>query len=489
MQALFRFAPDQSGALWIGLFVTFFILGDSTRLFSKRNLIAALLFLPTLPLIDIHKWEPHYRKGEPFLLTAAFTGLFACTALMAAFALSSALRRTRETTINPRSMSLVLLALAAVFINVCVVFAFDPTDAGRYTNLGAQRWLETGTVPYSDAKLRGPTSPGHGAAATYGPVLYAAHMPFQLLLETTANPKDADPMDPGYRRPDLIASKLACLLFHLIGLFSLYGIGARLASHRVGWTLVALYAGSSYVIGMGGEDFEAIGGLTYISHIAPISMVLLAFFLLDRPFLAGAALAVGAGALFWPAFLFPSFLGWYLWRGRGTIPFLLGFGILGAAIAGAVIGCSTELDGKGPIGLFMSATLEHQEGFGNLEYGSSLFSFWGVYPEFASFWQVPLTGTSSVLKPTFIGFATLALCGFFLARKRNEAQFAMLLAAIGAAIQLWKTHAGGTYVEWYYPLVLIGLLCYRKGIETTERAEAPPAEETSTPAPNPTAAP
>jgi LPXTG-motif cell wall-anchored protein len=129
----------------------------------------------------------------------------------------------------------------------------------------------------------------------------------------------------------------------------------------------------------------------------------------------------------------------------------------------------------------MSATLEHQEGFGNLEYGSSLFSFWGVHPNFASFWQVPITGTSSVLKPSFIGFATLALGGFFLARKRNEAQFAMLLAAIGAAIQLWKTHAGGTYVEWYYPLILIGLLCYRAQVDAGGAAAAPPVDEAPAP--------
>ena len=29
---------------------------------------------------------------------------------------------------------------------------------------------------------------------------------------------------------------------------------------------------------------------------------------------------------------------------------------------------------------------------------------------------------------------------------------------ISAAVQLWKSHAAGTYVEWYLPFLLIALL-------------------------------
>ena len=55
------------------------------------------------------------------------------------------------------------------------------------------------------------------------------------------------------------------------------------------------------------------------------------------------------------------------------------------------------------------------------------------------------------------GPVTGTLLGFFLARGRSLAQLALLIAAMAAAVQLWKTHAGGTYVMWYLPFLLLGL--------------------------------
>jgi hypothetical protein len=46
-----------------------------------------------------------------------------------------------------------------------------------------------------------------------------------------------------------------------------------------------------------------------------------------------------------------------------------------------------------------------------------------------------------------------------MARGRTVPQLAFLTAALAIAVQLWKSHAGGTYVEWYYPFLLIGLFC------------------------------
>jgi hypothetical protein len=76
----------------------------------------------------------------------------------------------------------------------------------------------------------------------------------------------------------------------------------------------------------------------------------------------------------------------------------------------------------------------------------------------------------------FLLLALLSLGGFFLARNRRPAQLALLLAAIAAAVQLWKTQATGTYVEWYYPLLLIGLFADRPsaGIVSSVGREGPP---------------
>jgi len=256
----------------------------------------------------------------------------------------------------------------------------------------------------------------------------------------------------------MLASQLTCLFFLLLGLWALFGIGVRHGGHALGYSLCILYAGSSYVLGLGSDNLLA-GGLTYISHIAPTSMLLLAVYFLDRPFVSGACVAGGAGVLFFPAFFFPLFFGWHFWRDRrASLRCLAGFVLAGALVGALVLTFTGSLDGKGPVSLLLESTLEHQEGFADDQYGMSPFSFWGNFPALAAFWQQPLIGDTSVFKPTFMLFVGWCLAAFFLARSRTHAEFALMLASLAAALQLWKTHAAGTYVEWYYPFLLIGLL-------------------------------
>jgi hypothetical protein len=162
--------------------------------------------------------------------------------------------------------------------------------------------------------------------------------------------------------------------------------------------------------------------------------------------------------LFWPAFLAPVWIGWRFWRRQDVLPFVAGFAITGLAIVSIVIYFTHAPSGASALHMFLESTLEHQEGFGAQQYGMSTFSFWGTHPRLAAVWQVPLFGTTSLLKPTFILFAALCTAAFFLARNRTLPQFAALTAMLTSAIQLWKTHATGTYVEWYLPFLIIALL-------------------------------
>src|SRR5437899_9887084 len=126
---------------------------------------------------------------------------------------------------------------------------------------------------------------------------------------------------------------LCTIAFNLIGVAALFFIGRELRSAQIGWALVALHAGSAFVLGVGGDDYY-IGGMTYISHIAPTAMTLVAFALLRTPAAAGVALAAAAGIGFYPAFMAPAWLGHYWDRPRSRWSFAAGF--IGAAIAIAV---------------------------------------------------------------------------------------------------------------------------------------------------------
>jgi hypothetical protein len=379
---------------------------------------------------------------------------------------------------------LVVLVTILVGWNALTVLAKRPDDCGVYSTLGAQRMLERGTWPYGDDKLRG------GAGATYGPVFYATHLAVLETFRHPGNAPDADP-DPtrGYLLPPLWPTKAICLLFHLIGLASLYAVGRRLAGVDVALALVALYAGSPYVFGLGGPLGQACG-LTYISHIVPSALVLAALALMRAPVVSGALLALGAGTVYYPAFFFPSMLGYFATARKGSaVRFLIGFVLMGAILAASVIIWTDRSPEKGPVRLFFESTLDHQES--DSQYGMSPFGFFGVHPEIAAKLHRPLFDVpgldrgSPVTKPMFLLLAGLSLLGFFLARHRRPAQLAMLLGAIAAAVQLWKTQATGTYVEWYYPLFLIGLFADRPtvGIVSSVRAEGPVS---SPPRPSPT---
>jgi len=463
VKVLSRFAVDQAGAFWIGALLIVMVAWDHSRLWSFRNLSLTTLMLPAIPLMDSLEWVERFESGQlPYklMLEFAFGSLFVVTALICVWAfMMSRGRNIIDWRPNVSVNVLKSLFVLVLIVEIAVVIGKPPDDAGNYTNLGAQRWVETGKMPYADPLLKGPDSPAHGAAATYGPLLYLAHIPFQFLGGAEfINAPQLDPLDPSYARPPILASQLACLAFQLVALWALYGIGRRIGGKSLGLSLAILYAGSSYVLGLGSDQYLA-GGLVFISHIAPTAMLLLAVYYLDRPFLSGACVAGAAGVLFFPVFFYPLFFGWQYWRDRAAaLRSLAGFILVGSLIGLMVIWFTGTLDGKGSVQLMLESTLEHQEGFSDDQYGQSPFSFWGNFPALAAFWQAPLIGSTSIFKPTFLIFASYCLAAFFLARGKTELEFSLLLASLAAALQLWKTHAAGTYVEWYYPFLLIGLL-------------------------------
>ena len=72
--------------------------------------------------------------------------------------------------------------------------------------------------------------------------------------------------------------------------------------------------------------------------------------------------------------------------------------------------------------------------------------------------NTPLAGGSGLTSPAWLTFAAFLAATFFLARGRRETDLALLAGAVAVAAALVKPHATGTYLAWYYPLLLMGLL-------------------------------
>jgi hypothetical protein len=453
--------------------MTILVAFDFRNLISWRNADLTLLISLSFLLIDLIDlgggWNPNIKNSaQRSLFALIFLAIFLVSIMLLIRSLYRAFKSGEKSWApNLPKTALVVTTVILLTCNTLLALVRFPDDCGNYINMGASRMMETGKFPYGDPELRG------GAAATYGPVLYLAHIPFQLALTNVHKEYSAEENPflhwvvmggkDWYSGAPILATKLAVLAFHLLAIFGLVMIGTRLREPAVGWGLASLYAGSAYVQGLGGEEFF-ITGMPFISHIAPAAVTVLAFAFLHRPFWSGSLLAMATGTLFYPAFFFPLWFGYYFWKGKNWKRFVAGFMIVSLIIAAAVFFMTQTSEGESVLKVIHESTVGHQES--RDAYGSSTFSFWGTHPRLAAFWQKPIIHGAYLLKPSFLLFLLFVLSSFFLVRGRTVTQFAFLTAAIAISVQLWKSHAGGTYVEWYYPFFLIGLLGYRKPAAT-----------------------
>jgi len=228
----------------------------------------------------------------------------------------------------------------------------------------------------------------------------------------------------------------------------------RMASVHIAWAVVALYAGSAAVLGLGGSGDQAVNGMTFVSHIAPAATTLLAFAALPWPAVSGVLLVLSIGVLFYPLFLVPVWLGHY-WNDRSARARFLAAVVVTAAIVGvAVLALSQPSGGRSLLGTIFGETLGHQEAA--TTYGSSPFGFWGQRGGVRGLLMQPLLGGVSVTRPVVLAFFALALGSFWLASGGGPGTLALLVGALAIGAQTWKIHATGTYIAWYYPFLLLG---------------------------------
>ena len=467
--------PNQAGVLWLAVAVMLVVAFDFSRPKSARNFeLIALLSLGFL-LFNVMRFfntlaDPVYFR----LMDLVFTGIVAVSLALIAVAIYRVRTPHRRTwTPNLGERPLMTLAILLLAMNVVTGLATPPDDAGFYTNLGAQRLRERGKMPYGDPLLT------NSAGAGYGTLLYLGHLPFQYLLDPTplnaSQPTRAE-LEAGarYLLPPALADKLTTITFHVIGVIALVTIGMQLATPAVGWAMAALYCGSAYVMGVGGGR-ETIGGMTFISHIAPPAVSMVAFSLLARPIAAGFMLVLASLTVFFPALFFPAWLGYYWDRGQSKLRFIAGCVIAAGLLVVPTVMLSTPLEGHSLVGTVIRESVGHHQGTDT--YGLSTFGFWGQRGGIRDWFREPLIAGQFTTSPMFVITIGFAASLFFLARRRAPWQLALLTATVGIIAQWSKIHGTGVYVNWYYPFLLIGLLCGHASAATAPAPanEAPPA--------------
>jgi hypothetical protein len=429
---------------------------DWRHLTSARNVDILLLYATGLLFFDVMRFfDVLNRPPYVALMDWVFSAVFVLSAIVAIRALHRCTRPlAQDWQPNLKTPLLTLLAVALLAVDLAVLFQRPPDDAGWFVNLGAQRLRERGRLPYGDPILTGTP------AAAYGPLLYVAHVPFQIIVAPrTVNPTaPAKPLlgpESTYYLPPTLATTLCTAAFHLLGVVALWISARRLAATQVAMGLACLYCGSLAIMGIGGDDY-AVAGITFVSHIAPASAVLLAFAVLAKPAWSGTLLAISAGLGFYPAFMAPAWLGHYWDDRRARIRFVAAFGLTCGAIVLGVLMFSRPTAEYGRVGTIVRDTLGHHTDPSG--YGSSPFGFWGQRAGVRRLLSTPLVGNSGLTTPAWLAFAGMIALTFFLVRGRSPVELALAAGAIAIGGTLVKPHATGTYMAWYYGLLLIGFL-------------------------------
>jgi hypothetical protein len=326
-----------------------------------------------------------------------------------------------------------VLAIACVFLLGFRVglnlTSSNVIDVGYAGVIGADK-LASGEPLYGTF----PKDNEHGD--TYGPVTYAAYVPFVQALGWS-----------GTWDGDMPAAHGAAIAFDLLSCLLLFLLGRRLRGPRLGIVLAYLWAAfpfSLYVLMSNSND-----ALVTV-------LVLLALLAAAHPARRGAVLALGGLTKFATLALGPLFAthAFARTRTRGLVAFCVAFAVVAAVAMAPVL-----LQGES-----LSTVYDRTLGF-QRERGSP-FSVWGLYdlPGLQQVWQA-----LSVLLA--VGLALVP-------RRRDVVGLAACAAAVVIALQAGVTHWFYLYVVWFFPLLAIALFA-RYEEEDAPAASGTPEETPS----------
>ena len=243
---------------------------------------------------------------------------------------------------------------------------------------------------------------------TYGPVNYAAYVPFEQALPWSG------------RWDDLPAAHAAAIAFDLLCLGLLFLIGRRVRGPTLGLALAYAWAANPFTLyAMNCNVNDALVG----------ALVLAAILAAASPARRGALVALAGMAKFAPLALGPLFATHT--RG-GALRYALGF-------SAALVPCAVLILAYGGPHVFYERTLDFQASRG------SPFSVWGMYGWHAA--QAVVEGAA----------VFLAVAVAFLPRRRDVVGLAALAAAVLIALQLGVTHWFYLYLVWFLGPVTIAL--------------------------------
>src|SRR4051794_15796133 len=297
------------------------------------------------------------------------------------------------------------LAVALVFLvgfRIALnVMDSNVIDVGYAGVIGADRIVD-GTKLYGNF----PADNQHGD--TYGPVNYAAYVPFEQAWPWSG------------KWDDLPAAHAASIAFDLACLLLVFLVGHRVRGPDLGVMLAYAWAAFPFTLyAMNCNVNDALVG----------ALVLLALLAAAKPLRRGMCVALAGMAKFAPLALGPL----YITHSRRRVRFAVGMAVV-------LVLCGVFVLVYGDPRTFVHRTLGFQASRG------SPFSIWG------------LRGWTTAQTVVQIGAVLLAVAVAFVPRRRDLVGLAALTASVLIGLQLGITHWFYLYIVWFFGPLMVALL-------------------------------
>ena len=179
--------------------------------------------------------------------------------------------------------------------------------------------------------------------------------------------------------------------------------------------------------------------LTIIEQVMPALLVVLAVAAFRLPFLAGLCLALGGFLCFFPFLLVPLWISFY--RRAGLYRFLVGLGLICFVAVGVLLADHELISGLQTI-------------FYRAEWQPWIF---GAQPSAESLWT-GLANHYVYRLPLFIAYTAFLIGFLFWPSPKHLGHLIALAAGLILGVQFWYADAGGIYVQWYLPLLILMIL-------------------------------
>ena len=173
-----------------------------------------------------------------------------------------------------------------------------------------------------------------------------------------------------------------------------------------------------------------------LRQVLPAALVVLAFVAYRRPLVAGIVLGFASGIVYYPLMLFPAWFGFY--RGKGAWRFAVGFAVVLASIVAYVL---------------LDPTLRP------LMQSALLFPDWQAWdlsqkPVGEGLWSA-VELHFAYRAPLFIAYLAMVVATAFWPSPKNLGHLMAISTALILGVQFWYADAGGIYVLWYLPLLIL----------------------------------